>query len=136
MTLTSAVLVLKLCSRDTFFYKRFFLAALIASVYSAGQDYSQNGDNWTGTCATGQKQSPIMIDPSKTDEIVTKTSFEEFKVAGYDLPQTWTITNKGKTVQLDPADARYNIYIRILPINEIYKNLIFISNIFKTENYS
>lgn len=77
-------------------------AALIASVYSVGSDYSQNGDNWTGTCATGQSQSPIMIDPSTT---VTKTSFEDFKVSGYDLPQTWKIINKGKTVQLDPADA-------------------------------
>jgi len=71
-----------------------------------------------------------MIDPSTT---VTKTSFEEFKVSGYDLPQTWKIINKGKTVQLDPADARYNIYIHMLPINKLYKNLIFISNILKNK---
>ena len=128
------VLFSNLCSRDTFLYKPSLLAALIASVYSGAADYSQNGDNWTGTCATGQSQSPIMIDPSKTDEVVTKTVFEDFKVSGYDLPQTWKIVNKGKTVQLDPADARYKIFM--LPINKLYKNLIFISNILKMKRKS
>ena len=97
-----------------------------------------NGDNWTGTCASGQSQSPIEIDPSKTDEVLTKTTFQDFKVTGYDLPQSWKITNKGKTVQLDPTDARYNIYIHMLLFskNKLYKNIIFISNILKTEENS
>jgi len=80
-------------------------ATLLAGVLGAGSDYSQNGDNWTGTCATGQSQSPINIDPSKTDEVVKQTTFEDFKVSGYDAPQTWKIYNKGTTAQLEPADT-------------------------------
>jgi len=80
-------------------------ATLIASVLGKAADYSQNGDNWTGTCATGKSQSPIKIDPSNTAEFVKQTTFEDFKVIGYDAPQTWSITNKGTTVQLDPQDS-------------------------------
>jgi hypothetical protein len=39
------------------------LVTLINEIYGSGgaTDYTQNGDNWTGLCSTGTKQSPINI---------------------------------------------------------------------------
>lgn len=77
---------------------KYFVAALVATVANAAglTDYSQNGANWVGTCATGQEQSPIDLKDAKVSERLKLSNFKN-----YGDSETAVVQWKGKTYYAD-----------------------------------
>ena len=77
-------------------------ATLLASAYAAsGTDYSLQGANWEDICATGQRQSPIDINPGSVN---SEFNFQPFRPVNYDRWNTWDVTLEGGIKMTPNAD--------------------------------
>ena len=82
----------------------FFLIQLILSGVNS-LSYERQGDDWEGTCATGNKQSPIDVITNKT----IKTTFTAFTFMNYDQEVNLEVSNKAHSIkfQIPPPQTKF-----------------------------
>ena len=81
-----------------------FISNTRADVHIDEWDYDHHHihqENWSGTCKTGQKQSPVNFDTKQT---VAKTWNEPFRFAGYDKKISVLLKNNRHTVVMTPIE--------------------------------
>jgi len=88
-------------------------AALLASAaFAASKDYTENGANWTGLCATGTEQSPIDLttDTDTSDKMeVIGFDYFDFRVAN----NQFSATDTTYTATFSPDSARQNAELQL-----------------------
>ena len=66
------------------------ISALLSTALAAsGTDYSVQGENWDGTCATGKRQSPIAIQGTSS---VKEYSINPFVLNNYSRDNEFDVT--------------------------------------------
>lgn len=66
------------------------ISALLSTAFAAsGTDYSVQGENWAGTCATGKRQSPIAIQGTSS---VKEFSVNPFVLNNYSRDNEFDVT--------------------------------------------
>lgn len=66
------------------------ISALLSTALAAsGTDYSVQGENWDGTCATGKRQSPIAIQGTSS---VKQYSINPFVLNNYSRDNEFDVT--------------------------------------------
>ena len=81
-----------------------FSAALLATAYAATEgdwNWDVQGEDWTGICETGLRQSPIDIHPAVA---VNEFNFNPFFPVNYDRENTWDVTLEGGIKMTPNAD--------------------------------
>ena len=69
------------------------ISALLSTVLAgAGTDYSVQGENWDGVCATGKRQSPIAIQGTTTEK---EYSVDPFILNNYDRANAFDVSLDG-----------------------------------------
>ena len=64
-------------------------ALLSTALAGAGTDYSVQGENWDGVCATGKRQSPIAIQGTATEK---EYNIDPFILNNYSRDNTFDVT--------------------------------------------
>ena len=66
------------------------ISALLSSAFAdVGVDYSANGKNWDGVCASGKRQSPIAIQETAAEK---KYNVDPFRLNNYSRDNTFGVT--------------------------------------------
>jgi carbonic anhydrase len=105
------------------------LALFVSLSAAADADYSQNGDDWTGICATGSTQSPVII-PHAVANTPTADMIAASKgrlIVGYARPtdpEVFSVTYKQNEIDIVPVMTEGATFRHTMGVGDKVYNLI------------